>query len=95
MTDETKDPASKSQGKNVIPILSSPDIQKGVYSNVALIHHTENEFILDFLMQVGGEAQLVSRVILSPPHCRLLKKALEDNLDKYEQQFGEKRTKKP
>jgi hypothetical protein len=74
----------------MIPIITGPDVQKGRYSNVALIHHTENEFILDFLLQFAGEAQLVSRVILSPAHARALKKALEDNLKKYEATFSKK-----
>jgi hypothetical protein len=74
----------------MIPIITGPDVQKGRYSNVALIHHTENEFILDFLLQFAGEAQLVSRVILSPAHVRALKKALEDNLKKYEATFSKK-----
>ena len=95
MEDQIKDLSSKSEGPRPIRMLTNPDLQKGVYSNAALIHHTENEFIFDFILQFGGEAQLVSRIILSPAQLRLFKKALEENLDKYEQQFGEKRTKKP
>lgn len=90
MSDQNKDSDSKSQTPKMIPIITGPDVQKGRYSNVALIHHTENEFILDFLLQFAGEAQLVSRVILSPAHARALKKALEDNLKKYEATFSKK-----
>ncbi|MBM3157039.1 MAG: DUF3467 domain-containing protein [Chloroflexi bacterium] len=73
-----------------LPILATVDIQKGVYSNVAFIHHTEHEFILDFLFQFTGETQLVSRVILSTAHARALKKALEDNIKKYEAKYPKK-----
>ncbi len=88
MSDQTKDSVSKSQTQKMIPIITSPDVQKGVYSNVALIHHTENEFIFDFILQFGADMQLVSRVIVSPAHARALKKALEDNLKKYEATFS-------
>jgi len=94
MLDETKEAAAKSDSKNVVSILSSPNVQKGLYSNVALIHHTEEEFMLDFLLQLGGEAQLISRIILSPAHFRRLKNAIDENLDHYEQKFGQKRDKK-
>ena len=81
---------SQPESRKPINLLITPDIQKGVYSNVALIRHTQNEFIFDFILQFDGEAQLVSRVILSPAHTRAFKKALEDNLKKHEATFTKK-----
>ena len=76
-------------------IVASSDISKGVYSNVAVIQHTQNEFMMDFLMKIGGDGQLVSRVILSPAHIIALLDALEINIGKYESKFGKiKRDKK-
>jgi hypothetical protein len=75
-------------------ITASPDAAKGVYSNIALIQHTRNEFIIDFLLRLTGEAQLVSRVILSPQHVAALLKALALNKKKFEDMFGKIRTEK-
>ena len=75
----------------VVPVVAQPETARGVYSNVALIHHTKNEFIIDFLLQYGGEAQMVSRVILSPQHMRALSKALDDNIRKFNAKFGSAR----
>ena len=68
-----------------INLLVNPEVNKGVYSNVAVVHHTANEFLIDFILQFGKEAQLVSRVILSPSHMESLKKAIESNLERYNQ----------
>lgn len=68
-----------------LQIITSPELQKGVYSNIALIHHNENEFIVDFLLKIENDPQLVSRVILSPDHIERLVKALTDNLTKYKE----------
>jgi hypothetical protein len=69
-------------------VLTQPDINRGVYSNLAVLHHTEHEFILDFLLQLGSDAQLVSRVVLSPDHMRRLSKAIAENLSKYDESFS-------
>lgn len=76
-------------------IVAQPDVYKGVYSNVALIQHTKNEFMIDFLMKFVGDAQLVSRVILSPPHIISVLDVLKKNIENYESSFGKiKREKK-
>lgn len=72
-----------------LKITAHPDVQKGVYSNLAIIHHTPNEFIIDFLMRIKAEeGQLVSRVILSPQHAKALSNALDENIKKFEDRFG-------
>ena len=35
--------------KSEVQVFATHEVQKGVYSNLALIHHTENEFIFDFI----------------------------------------------
>jgi len=69
-------------------ILTQPDVRKGAYSNLAIIHHAQNEFIIDFLLKIGAENQLVSRVILSPQHAKALLNALRENIKKFEDKFG-------
>ncbi|NQU82655.1 MAG: DUF3467 domain-containing protein [Parcubacteria group bacterium] len=60
--------------------VSMPDAVKGgVYSNLANIHMSKNEIILDFLFRGPHgpkDATLVSRVIISMDHAKSLEKAL-------------------
>lgn len=67
-----------------------PDVAQGVYSNLALINHSSNEFVIDFASLMPGipKAEVVSRVILAPEHAKRLLAALQDNIDKYEREFG-------
>lgn len=88
MDKQTKKPEKKKDEPKEFQIIAHPDIRKGVYSNVALIRHTENEFLVDFLLHFRSETQLVSRVILSPNHMRALRKAIDNNLKKYEESYS-------
>lgn len=67
------------------------DIAQGAYSNLVLINHTENEFLLDFAFVAPGSprARVRSRIISSPKHTKRLLKALQKNLERYEERFGE------
>jgi len=76
-------------------VAADPEIRKGVYSNLAIISHQKEEFIVDFLLldprtqtPKGGQAILVSRVILSPGHMKRLYQAIGENIEKYERNFG-------
>ena len=67
----------------------------GVYSNLMMISHRKEEFILDFLFvqpqrtqQGQAVANLRSRVITSPEHMKRILRALEENIGRYEQSFG-------
>jgi hypothetical protein len=62
----------------------------GVYVNLAMVNHSETEFILDFIyvQPQAPKAQVRSRVISSPKHVKRLVAALQDNIAKYEAQFG-------
>lgn len=65
------------------------DVALGRYTNLALISHTKNEFILDFaLLQPQGGAMVVSRVITSPQHAKALLRSLAENVARYEETFG-------
>ena len=63
---------------------------QGAYSNLVLINHNENEFVLDFayLQPAAPRARVRSRVISSPRHTKRLLKALEMNVRRYEERFG-------
>lgn len=64
---------------------------EGIYSNLAIITHSPAEFIIDFTRVVPGspKAKVHARIITTPQHAKLLLKALQDNIDKFEKRFGE------
>ena len=63
---------------------------QGIYSNMAFIAHSQPEFLIDFLFiqPTQGKGRVRSRVILSPPHAKRLLAALDENIKKYEKNFG-------
>jgi len=73
-----------------IEIELSEETAQGIYSNLAIITHSNSEFILDFVRIMPGisKAQVKSRIILTPEHAKRLLKALVDNVNKFENTFG-------
>lgn len=71
-------------------IKMSDDILKGIYANAMQVVHTQEEFILDFmnLSPHQGVGVVGARVIASPGHVKRMIAALQDNLKRYEDQFG-------
>ena len=68
----------------------APEVSAGVYSNLAIISHTPAEMVLDFAQMLPGNknAAVRSRIIMNPIHAKRLLMALNDNIQKYESQFG-------
>ncbi len=64
---------------------------EGIYANLAMIIHSPTEIIIDFarVMPRLPKAKILSRIIMTPMHAKLLLNALTDNLKKFESQFGE------
>jgi hypothetical protein len=65
-----------------------PELQGGVYSNNMVVIHTKEEFILDFLMVAPPAGAVTARVVVSPGHMKRILAALQDNISKYEKNFG-------
>ncbi len=88
---KTKKEEGKMQQQQQIQIDIDEEKGKGEYSNLVLITHSPSEIILDFARMMPGlpKAKVVSRVIMTPQHAKLFLKALEDNIRKYEERFGE------
>ena len=89
--DKTAKPADQQQ----IAIQIDPHQGTGVYSNLMMISHRKEEFILDFLFlqpqrapQGQSVATLRSRVITSPEHAKRILRALQENIRRYEDSFG-------
>ncbi len=66
-------------------------VAQGVYCNLALVNHSPSEFVLDFIQLMPGvqQANVRSRVILAPLHAKRVLAALQQNINSYEQQYGE------
>ena len=66
------------------------DVAQGEYANFAIITHGSSDFILDFARVLPGvpKAQVKSRVILAPEHAKRLLQALQENILRYEREFG-------
>jgi len=67
-----------------------PDLD-AIYANFALITHSASEIIIDFARVLPNtpRARVYARIITTPLHAKLLLRALHENLEKYETQFGE------
>lgn len=82
---------NKQDNKNQLQIQLRPEVADGKYSNLAMIGHGPNEFLMDFIFAAPGmpQAPVVSRIIMSPENAKQLLFALRDNISKYEKVFGE------
>ncbi|MCX6019093.1 MAG: DUF3467 domain-containing protein [Chloroflexi bacterium] len=72
-----------------LPVEIPPDLQE-TYSNFVLIQHAPSEFFLDFARILPNipKARVGARVMMTPLHAKLLLRALQENIDRYEAQFG-------
>lgn len=77
--------------KNNLDIEINDQNSEGVYSNLAVINHSPTEFVVDFIQIMPGipKARVKSRIILTPQHAKRLAKALVENVNRFENQFGE------
>ena len=68
----------------------SEEIAEGSYANLAIITHSNAEFVIDFVNVMPGtpKSKVKSRVILTPMHAKRFMKALVENVERYEQANG-------
>jgi hypothetical protein len=73
-----------------IQVELDPTTAQGLYTNLAMVNHTETEFTIDFLyiQPQQPRAAVRARIISSPKHTKRLIEALKDNVAKYEKRFG-------
>ena len=84
------EPKDKAPQQPQLSIELTEDTAEGIYSNLVMIAHSPEEFILDFIRVMPGvpKARVKSRIIISPPHAKRLLAALKDNIGRYEAQYG-------
>ena len=80
----------KKNSKQKINIEIDEKVSEGIYSNLAIINHSVSEFVIDFISIMPGTAKnkVKSRIIITPQHAKKLSKALNDNIDRFEENFG-------
>jgi len=78
------------QQKPQVKLELSPEQSEGTYANGVAINHSPSEFILDFVRFLPGsqKAKVFARIIMTPQNVQLLRKAIDDNLKRYEERFG-------
>ena len=82
-------PAPKQPAKG--PKIEIPEELKAIYSNLARISHSPADIVIDFAQLLPGEGKAViqSRVLMTPLSAKLLMRAIQENLARYEAAFGE------
>lgn len=58
-----------------------------VLSNNVGVGHTEDYFVLDFIYTGEPSGFLISRIALTPQHMVTFLKAIEDNLNKWKDEY--------
>ena len=80
----------ENKNNNQINIELDEDVAQGVYSNLAVITHSNSEFVIDFVRVMPGlpKAKVKSRIVLTPEHAKRLMRALQENVSKFESLNG-------
>lgn len=75
---------------NQLNIELSEEMAEGIYTNLAIITHSNAEFVIDYVNVMPGttKAKVKSRIVMTPQHAKRLLKALADNIKKFEQING-------
>jgi len=73
------------------PQINIPEGMEPAYVNLARISHSPADLVIDFAHILPGEstANIRSRVVMTPLSAKLLLRALNENLARYETAFGE------
>jgi hypothetical protein len=81
---------NENKQQNQMQIELPQEVAQGEYANFAIITHSSSDFILDFARMLPGlpKMQVKSRVILAPEHAKRLLAALQENIVRYEREFG-------
>lgn len=63
-------------------------VGKGIFTTGVVIQDGLNEFVLDFLQGLSRPPQIAGRVVLAPGTMDALVRTMDENLNKFIQQFG-------
>ena len=81
---------NNNQQQSGLQIELPQDVAQGQYANFAILTHASSDFVIDFARVLPGlpKAQVKSRVILAPEHAKRLLAALQENIMRYEREYG-------
>lgn len=84
------DNENKQKQQGQLQIELPQEIAQGSYANFAIITHSSSDFVVDFARVLPGlpKAKVGSRVILAPEHAKRLMFALQENITRYEREYG-------
>lgn len=76
--------------QNQLQLELSPEVAQGEYANFAVITHSSSDFVIDFARVLPGlpKTPIRSRVIMAPEHAKRLLGALQENIMRYEREYG-------
>lgn len=79
------------QNPSQIQLDIDPASADGIYSNLAFLHLSPSEFVLDFARIMPGtpRAKIHSRIILTPQAAKAVQRLLLENVKRFEAQHGE------
>lgn len=77
-----------SMNSSQIHIATGDELSRGRYSNMMMVSHSAEEFMMEWLLNSASGTHLVSRIIVSPGHVKRIIAALTENLNKHENRFG-------
>lgn len=81
---------SNEQQQGQIEIELKEEEASGTYSNLVMITHSASEFVFDFISVMPGvpKARVVKRLVMTPDHAKRLANALQENVNRFEQEHG-------
>jgi hypothetical protein len=85
MADSTLDRSPLTLGFEVLADATS---QRALYSNVAGVWHSKEEFILEFYFRHGTSGVLLTRIALNPLHAERLATALTQHVTAHKKKSG-------
>ena len=82
---------SEEQQPNQLNIEISEEMAEGTYANLAIITHSNSEFVLDFVSVMPGtpKSKVKSRIIFTPMHAKRFMKAIKENIERFEASNGQ------
>lgn len=78
------------ENNNQLNIEISEQMADGTYANLAIITHSQAEFVFDFVSVMPGspKSKVKSRIIMTPFHAKRLMRAIVENVQKFEDANG-------
>ena len=80
---------NQNQIQDLYAQLTMPDtLAAGTYANNVLIRHTQEEFILDFIVVIHPTPVLAARVLVTPAHIQRIASIVEERIKYFESNVG-------